>query len=147
MSILDGLQKSIDEFVEVEKKLSKQLEENLEKRLVEVVKENKETIGLTAIKWRQYTPYFNDGDSCEFGLAGIFFKLTPEPELRYHGDGNGFFSIYDLDDNHHAIKTLSSIEKAIESIPDSIMRNLFGEHSEVTITETSLTVEEYEDHD
>lgn len=33
---------------------------------------------IEAIKWNQYTPYFNDGDVCEFSVNGIEFKLTPE---------------------------------------------------------------------
>ncbi len=27
--------------------------------------------GVTEVSWRQYTPYFNDGEPCEFGVHGF----------------------------------------------------------------------------
>ena len=49
--------------------------------------------GATAIRWRQYTPYFNDGDPCEFGVGETTFRFddTAEDEGDY---GDGFDSHY-----------------------------------------------------
>lgn len=33
--------------------------------------------GIEAFGWRQYTPYFNDGEPCIFGVGDLWF-LTPE---------------------------------------------------------------------
>lgn len=34
--------------------------------------------GVTAVGWTQYTPYFNDGDPCEFSVGEISLQLDPE---------------------------------------------------------------------
>lgn len=37
---------------------------------------------VVEIGWRQYTPYFNDGDTCEFGAHDVWVRLElPEPEM------------------------------------------------------------------
>ncbi len=42
------------------------------------------------IRWRQYTPYFNDGDPCEFSTSEVRFRLNSE--LDTGGDyEDGFF--------------------------------------------------------
>lgn len=33
--------------------------------------------GIKAIAWRQYTPYFNDGEPCEFGVGDISYTSNP----------------------------------------------------------------------
>ncbi|MGW9170118.1 hypothetical protein [Streptomyces decoyicus] len=35
--------------------------------------------------WQQYTPYFNDGDTCEFSVHGLWVKTTAEQELEEEG--------------------------------------------------------------
>ena len=35
---------------------------------------------LNAIYWTQYTPYFNDGDPCTFGVNDLFFRATGIPD-------------------------------------------------------------------
>lgn len=30
--------------------------------------------------WRQYTPYFNDGDTCEFGIHGMWLRTVEDAE-------------------------------------------------------------------
>lgn len=41
------------------------------------------TPGVAAVRWRQYTPYFNDGDPCEFGVGE--FYLRPGDPLAAEG--------------------------------------------------------------
>ena len=43
---------------------------------------------ISAVRWRQYTPYFNDGDACVFGVGEVTFALAGH---RYDGDGDGYF--------------------------------------------------------
>lgn len=33
--------------------------------------------GIKAISWHQYTPYFNDGEPCEFGIGDISYTSNP----------------------------------------------------------------------
>jgi len=43
--------------------------------------------GITAVVWQQYTPYFNDGDACVFGV-GDFYPFTEDtPLTRYTEEG------------------------------------------------------------
>ena len=35
---------------------------------------------LKAIQWRQYTPYFNDGDPCTFRVTEFEMSLTSTPD-------------------------------------------------------------------
>jgi hypothetical protein len=54
--------------------------------------------GIEAIKWRQYTPYFNDGDACEFSIHGASVKLS-ETFGFSEDDGDyedGFIGDYEL---------------------------------------------------
>ena len=43
---------------------------------------------LTAIKWSQYTPYFNDGDECTFGVND--FCITNVEDIETELDGISF---------------------------------------------------------
>jgi hypothetical protein len=48
----------------------------------------------TSIRWDQYTPYFNDGDVCEFSVGEARFRIDPESEDGYYEDG--FHSVYEV---------------------------------------------------
>jgi hypothetical protein len=47
-----------------------------------------------SIQWDQYTPFFNDGDICEFSVNEPTFRIDPESEDGYFEDG--FFSPYEV---------------------------------------------------
>lgn len=52
--------------------------------------------------WRQYTPYFNDGDTCEFGAHGLWARTAAEIDGTLDSDGNEQeFATYDLDVDYH----------------------------------------------
>lgn len=39
--------------------------------------------GLKAVTWNQYTPYFNDGDTCEFGVGDPGFTTNSDVALAW----------------------------------------------------------------
>src|SRR5688572_125580 len=44
---------------------------------------------IEAVKWTQYTPYFNDGDPCVFSVNEPDFKLAGvEPKAAEDNDGD-----------------------------------------------------------
>ena len=53
--------------------------------------------------WRQYTPYFNDGDTCEFSVHGLWVRTTAEAEGHVDEDGDEYdnSSHYGLDVDYH----------------------------------------------
>ena len=54
--------------------------------------------GVESIVWDQYTPYFNDGDPCEFIIYDVQVKLSEKFGFgEYDGDyGNGLATTDDL---------------------------------------------------
>ncbi|MEU5166816.1 hypothetical protein [Streptomyces mutomycini] len=61
--------------------------------------------------WRQYTPYFNDGDTCEFSVYGTWVRTTAEAEGYVDEDGDEYdnSSHYGLDvDYHPSLGTIES---------------------------------------
>ncbi|MFC9995776.1 hypothetical protein [Nocardia sp. NPDC127526] len=42
---------------------------------------------VEAVRWTQYTPYFNDGDVCEFGTGEIYVKWVGQDDGGDYEDG------------------------------------------------------------
>ena len=61
------LQQKFDELVEKQRALQKEFQTTAQALFKETTKEFFDQNPLVnAIVWTQYTPYFNDGDTCEF---------------------------------------------------------------------------------
>jgi hypothetical protein len=111
---------------------------------------------INAVKWRQYTPYFNDGDTCEFSLHGVYFQLVDPKSFNLTEDGgdyeDGFYSSWDVEYENKAkgAKTLAKNMKGIENILDSsadVLNVAFGDHMEILVQrDGNVEVEDYE-HD
>lgn len=117
---------------------------------------------VEAVQWTQYTPYFNDGDSCEFGRNDMSIKISGKIKVvNYKGeeqeiggdeggnDDDGFIDQYELcsdrnkDPGTAALgKALKKLETALSDI-DDIFLDTFGDHVEVTCTRNGFDVEEY----
>jgi len=115
--------------------------------------------GVHAVRWRQATPYFNDGDPCEFRIQELGVRFSPlDNEEDERGDyEDGFVDRYslsylrksgeltELSDSH-----FEALEKAVqvwESLyADEVARRNFGDHATVTATLEGFDVEFY-DHD
>lgn len=55
--------------------------------------------GVKALRWRQYTPYFNDGDPCVFRVSEASVKLSKDVfgKTKKHSDyEDGFIDSYAL---------------------------------------------------
>ena len=127
--------------------------------------------GIDGIAWSQYTPYFNDGDVCEFGLHGAAVKLSAdfnieegiETEAYLQNADGAYFSEYDLyvypekgdwknrlfEINGKSTKeiydALIAFQKAMHNHLDVLETN-FGDHAEVFATKAGFWVEEH-DHE
>jgi hypothetical protein len=134
--------------------------------------------------WTQYTPYFNDGDPCEFGTTGLWIRTVkdiPVPtgpftfqEEADDDDGPGDPSDFEID--YHTHPTLGgqkwpngyrdSNNKPIEGVYvgdheaewrlarelnaaiegghfENVLLDLFGDHCQVKVTRTGITIDEY----
>lgn len=127
--------------------------------------------GITALKWTQYTPYFNDGDACEFRVNEVYFTNASPEELEnvnnygeYEGEDETVWVVsnmkYALTSKYHAedaAKILAAggvdedscnlIDKMISSSEmEDIMQEMFGDHVQVTATRDGFDLNDYE-HD
>lgn len=121
--------------------------------------------------WRQYTPYFNDGDPCTFGAHGTWVRTTTDqdadddyldvwgshPSLGQmtggewvdNPDGYGRTKVgekYEGPDEAR-YQRCKALEKAIDGGEfDDVLLNAFGDHANITIRRDGIEVEFYE-HD
>ena len=138
--------------------------------LADLLKAVLESPLIYAIRWHQYTPYFNDGDACVFSVNEPYFRFSPlDVDLEEGVDQDGFF--YSCDDEFKAIlggrrwnsetrsydpikspnpelsEMVSQLSTAMESGAHNVaLINLFGDHAKVTATPEKFIVDEY-DHD
>lgn len=120
--------------------------------------------------WRQYTPYFNDGDTCEFSVHGVWVRTTAEVgDVNQYGEE---YSDYDLDADYHPslggyiygydeygkytrlgykgpdedrYNRVQALDSAIQSGRyDDALLEAFGDHAHITVNKTGIEVESYE---
>lgn len=117
--------------------------------------------------WRQYTPYFNDGDTCEFGLHGVWVLTVDDVGAVDDED----FDSYDLDVDYHRslgrvkydynaegrwvpsdyegpdearYNRVMGLARALESGAfDNVLLKHFGDHAMVTVKKDGIEVEFY----
>lgn len=105
------------------------------------------------IRWRQYTPYFNDGEPCEFRVYDPELFLADGAEERDE-DAEGYctWSLAHYPSDEHKpliteglVKDFEAVASMLQSDADS-MRMIFGDHALVVATRNGISVEEY-DHE
>ncbi|MBX9392229.1 hypothetical protein K4749_01110 [Streptomyces sp. TRM72054] len=112
--------------------------------------------------WRQYTPYFNDGDPCEFSAHGLWVRTTDdedadEDELEMWGHrslgkvsghrdqatGEWVTDPYQGPDEARYLRC-KELEKAVEGGAfEVVLLKAFGDHAEVTVRRDGIEVEFY----
>lgn len=99
---------------------------------------------VDAVKWRQYTPYFNDGEPCHFSVhePDLCLSDLTDEEVEHCESEEGWLSGW----NYPTTRT--NLFADVPSVFDEdVMLDLFGDHAEVTVTrDGAVTVEEC-DHD
>jgi len=93
-----------------------------------------------AVRWTQYTPYFNDGDECRFRVGDPSLRMVDTSEDA--GDyEDGFEERY-----KNETKPFQAAIKAADkicNIDKEILKLSFGDHCRVTATKEGFEVEEY----
>lgn len=115
-------------------------------------------IGYT---WCQYTPYFNDGDSCTFGIGEIYVTTNDEinPDMDNDSiidfiESNYETTIDDFEYNENIDKdSFVKVTQMLFSLiyDKSIALNTFGDHTQITVyqsTDGDIKLEsKYFEHD
>ncbi|MEV5140333.1 hypothetical protein AB0K71_06010 [Streptomyces syringium] len=117
---------------------------------------------VTEFGWRQYTPYFNDGDPCTFDVYGTWVRTTDdedadEDELemwghrslgkvapgRYNQDGQWEKGPYEGPDEPR-YQLCKALEAAVEGGEfDDVLLGAFGDHAQVTVRRDGIRIDFY----
>jgi len=85
------------------------------------------------IRWTQYTPHFNDGEPCVFGIRSVYIHFEGHDE---GGDyDNGFLDAYELNGSYNKPsvgKALNTLDGMMNDLED-VFNTVFGDGVEVTV--------------
>lgn len=114
---------------------------------------------VNVVGWRQYTPYFNDGDACEFRCYAEYAFVSNTKDYHniqwgeYNGDEEGvWISDPDYGDTdpdmipESVIKNSDALRNLLAKIDEDVFLDMFGDHVQVFATREGFEVVEYE-HD
>ena len=113
--------------------------------------------------WSQYTPYFNDGDTCTFSANTDWIYINGNPvdesdwvdetKITNYGTWNrekkeyeGRTEVANLDYDPELSKATEEIKEFLSNFENDFFMSQFGDHAEITITANGVSVDEYE-HD
>ena len=134
----------IEDIVKTWEETRKEMMEKLQSSLKLAFKTFfEENSTITGLRWKQYTPHWNDGETCYFGVHMDYMDVEidnewQEEEFYYDEILNKKYA-----KEYEAIKTFS---KTLMKIPDEVFEDMFGDHVEITATKDGFTTGEYE-HD
>lgn len=144
MTIAENLSDFSKEFEEVKAEFTGRARKMFTASLKELFEKNPE-LGL--IEWEQYTPYFNDGDTCTFGVyEPNFVPLKPREKDEDEDDYD-----YRYDRGMEMNEDMVAVSRFIQK-QDDLMQSLYGDHVRVIVKRGAadgsivVEVEEYE-HD
>jgi hypothetical protein len=113
--------------------------------------------------WSQYTPYFNDGDTCTFSANTDYISINgehvddsnwvSEKNITNWGTWNRDLRIYEgrvevpnLDYDPELSKGADEITEFLSNFDNDFYITRFGDHAEITVSKDGVDVDEYE-HD
>jgi len=171
MSTITNLKETIsafkDKMEEHRKKMRAEGEIVLKTSMKEIFEQFPE---ISLLVWEQYTPYFNDGDECTFGVHEIRvnFKTESISELGLKVVSDHDPEGYDYDDTFDTwdmykgygkdavfvserVKEIYNVLNELNAIFGSegfrpTLKDMFGDHVRVIVTPNKITVEDCE-HD
>lgn len=170
---VDALQSAIDEMQKMQAKIKEYYAEAFKatcKHLFETYPT------LESFGWTQFTPYFNDGDSCEFGVCTDewYMRINGEcpeesEEWDYDSERSGWYSratgekieykdvrqdrksyVYNTGVFHKTdeklTEALRTVQAFINAMDEDSLKAMFGDHAQVIVTSEKVETEHF-DHD
>jgi hypothetical protein len=140
------MSKLFDELTALKEAYDTKLSEEGEDAVKELFKEFFEANPkAAAVSWRQYTPYFNDGDPCYFRVGEMSLHLHADEDEEYDPD-YGYDSYQLSHSEDPEMKKLGEAFDILVDIPEEVLEYVFGDHVTVTATAEGFEVSEY-NHD
>ena len=154
------LKETFDKLIEEQSELRAKYQETAQALFKETTKQFFDNSpGVTAIHWTQYTPYFNDGDTCVFRVGDVYFTNANSEQMddvsdwgAYEGEDESVWSetvwgfTYHTDRHFEGInfKEAKQFSDLIESDDmKEVMEAMFGDHVRVVATRDGFDVQEY----
>ena len=155
VSAMDAANKILNEA-------KKKYQEEGQEKLKEVFKAFfAEVPEIKTVIWTQYTPYFNDGETCTFNVHDpAFTNIEADSEdfndIKYNdyiGEKEDLFYIeYFYDDCTEAAGISANSKKTMHKLSaiicgnDELMEFMFGDHVKIIVTKNGFSIQDY-DHD
>lgn len=169
---MSSLQEKFDQLLADQAELKRKFQEQAQEMFKGITKEFfDKNPGVQAIVWTQYTPYFNDGETCEFNVNDPTFTNSPNgedvsPWGEYEGKDDSIWACqnvsYVLESDRSYYKeeanrinaaggvdadSCSAFERMLMSSEmEDVFLAMFGDHVKVIATRDGFDVEDY-DHD
>ena len=161
---MSDLQAEFDKLLEEQRELTKRFQSKAQELFKQTTKLFFEkNPAITAMIWTQYTPYFNDGDTCEFSVGDPSFTNVDDLDDlsrwgEYEGEDEDKWSESSWGFKYQSEKKgtvfegidPASIEKFSSLIQSSemedVMKAMFGDHVRVVATRDGFDVDDH-DHD
>lgn len=151
-----------EEIHRMKKEVADTLRNEMRGEFAKIFEDNPE---LRWFSWVQYTPYFNDGESCVFSVIdSIRYQWGGNPDDLEEIDYYDFPEISKWDIPYIrgekesswrseidptevlAADALEPVINLLSAIDDDIFLEVFGDHAMVIVTKDGIDIEEYE-HD
>jgi len=161
---MSTIQEEFDKLIAEQSELAKRFQAKAQELFKQTTKEFfDKNPAVTAIVWTQYTPFFNDGDTCEFSVNEPYFTNVKDLDDlsrwgEYEGENENEWSEcswgFDYEGTHKN-KIFEGVDKAMidkfssliqSSDMESVMKAMFDDHVRVIATRDGFDVEEH-DHD
>lgn len=145
--------KLFEELAALKASYDKKLAEEGESSLKEMFKEFFEAHPkVEDVHWHQYTPYFNDGDPCYFGVYDFYVTLADSDEETssdededededYYDDECDSYTLSRSGDPE--IKKIGEALESLQDIPEDVLESVFGDHCKIVATRDGFKVSEY----
>lgn len=153
------LKRLISDFDEARKSFNAQAKKAFTSSMKDFFIENPE---IKIIKWKQFSPYFNDGDECTFRVGMPIFSNAPNAEdldgEEYVGDEDTDEPVWIHGEDAYGEQEAPPIQRLHAAMDDfetvqqstafeELAEAMFGNHVEIVITPEGINVEDYSSHD
>jgi hypothetical protein len=118
---------------------------------------------VNSFGWHQFTPYFNDGDTCTFSVNTDYIYINGESvdesdwinetKITNYGTWNrekrqyeGRTEVPNFNYDKELVAACDEIREFLSNFDNDFFMSQFGDHAEITITAEGVSVDEYE-HD
>lgn len=142
----DNIDSFVAEFEEQKKQFSVKMQGEFKKMVTEFFDACPD---VKSIVWVQYTPYFNDGSPCVFGIGDVTFSnadpenVSPWGELEDEEEGLWAASYgYKEYLAEPQAEYCDKFSRMVNQL-DGVMQEMFGDHVRINVTREGFDVEEY----